>query len=142
MPLERPNHYGHLLGKTHTGKLAEPVAFAPSTKERWDECRGGVFHEMTMKPGYTARGSVSYRGGYAELDRKLSPRFPTTAEAAQRRRQRQHYWGSVLILIAGLGVALGLSGLPYVRVIGYGFGFVLSLTGLAFLMAGRERKTL
>lgn len=126
MPLEKPNHYGHLV---------------PSDKPRW-ECRGKL-DQPIGKSHIGKLAEPAYRGGYAELDRRLSPRYPTTEEARQRRRQRHRYFGSAALSLAGLGIWLGLSGLPYVRVAGFALGASVTLIGVAFAAVDfftRERR--
>ena len=66
-----------------------------------------------------------------ELDRRLSPRYPTTEQAAARRRQRQRNFGSLLITLAGGLIAYSVSQIPYVWPASIG-GVAIAFAGLAF----------
>jgi hypothetical protein len=83
-------------------------------------------------PNYIVSPSKPYRGGYAELDRRLSPRWPTTAQQRHRYRQRQRYFGSFCIGALGFAIATALAPIPYVRYVGYAVGGGVVFIAAAF----------
>lgn len=141
MPIEKNfehDRYGHLL---------------PCPKKHWDDCPGkslGKSHTGKLGAPVYVPGSIPGRGNHdrtlrdvPELDRRLSPRYPTTDEARQRRRQRQRYFASAMISLGGCGIAFALSGIPYVRVAGFVLGaavFVIGATFAAFDYLAYERE--